>query len=175
MRHAVGRDQQHAGGQRVGDPGDHPAQPRHPGRGVTGPRPGHPDRGREARSRRAGERDRQRRGHAAVRHLGQQVGRALGHPARGARVHAQQGRGGHDRAAEERHRRDEAAQHLGGGRGLPVGRAGPAVALGDQQPGAAQVGADGLPELVVVGLRRLDARERLVEPAPVGEQGRQGV
>ena len=47
MRHAVGRDEQHPGGQRVGDPGDHPAQPGHPGRGVAGPRPGHPDRGRE--------------------------------------------------------------------------------------------------------------------------------
>ena len=166
MRHAVGRDQQDPGGQRVGDPGDHPAQPRHPGPGVRGLRAGQPDRGREARSRAVGERDRQRRGHSAVGHLGQQA--ALG-------TRAQQGRGGHDGAAEERHRREVAAEHLGGGRGLTVGRARPAVALGDQQPGAAQVGGDGLPELVVVGLRRLGTRERGVQPAAVGEQGCQGV
>ena len=87
----------------------------------------------------------------------------------------QQGGGGDDGAAEERDRGDEAAQRLGGGRGLPVGGAGSAVAFTDQQPGAAQIRADRLPQLVVVGLGRLDARQRLVQSAPVGKQGDQTV
>ena len=93
-----------------------------------------------------------------------------GRVGRDTRRHAQQRGGGDHGAAEKGNGGDGTAQRLGGRARLAEGGAGPAVALRDEQPGAAQVTRHGLPQPIVVGLGGLGAGQHLVQAAPVGKQ-----
>ena len=83
---------------------------------------------------------------------------------------AQQGGGGHHGAGQVREAGGGAPGLLGDDRGLAVAGAGPAVALRDQQAGAAQVGGQGVPERDVVGLAGVYPGQHGRPGAPVFEQ-----